>query len=41
MEWWILLAVVLLIPAVGATTRIRRAKRRSAENEPGTMYPLW
>ena len=41
MEWWILLALVLLILVVGATNRVIRARRRSAEKEVNNMYPLW
>ena len=41
MEWWILLGLALAAVAVGGVTRLRKARRRAADRETGTIYPLW
>ena len=41
MEWWILSALALVAVVIGGVTCLRKARRRAAESETGSIYPLW
>jgi hypothetical protein len=41
MEWWILLGLASAVVAVRVVNRLRKRRRRPAEGETGSIYPLW
>ncbi len=41
MEWWIVAAVVLGLAGTATIARWRRRRRRAAQPEARTIYPLW
>ncbi len=41
MEWWILLALAVVLLAIGVRSRIRRLRRRRPDKEANNIYPLW
>jgi hypothetical protein len=41
MEWWILSGLAVAVFAVGVLTRLRRSRRRQAQEPAQNIYPLW
>lgn len=41
MEWWILLGLAGVALAAGGIARLRRSRRREAQEQTRNIYPLW
>jgi hypothetical protein len=41
MEWWILAGLAAVALAAAGINRVRRPRRRKAEEQTRNIYPLW